>query len=280
MSPRKTLAALFALYNVAGIAATSRAQPQNYRVANGVTLRARAYTDYSGPLQYASRYSMEIATAPKDGTKWDFTLQNEPDYYYTGGVSGATFPTTYNNKPTATLRPTLHQYAVYEERLTFKNLDLAPAATKGSRFDFGAKVAPRALLLKKPVTLTTPSGISVTLPAQNAATLTEVFRDFNGNANALFVKVNISPDAREVRLPASPLCKKYGKPVSIKLEAPEPGYMASYEADNTFKTLAIGLPNLRTLAHLDSLTLIVRQRVELQTVPVALEVPVERPAKN
>lgn len=259
--------------------ATAHAQARNYKVKGGVTLQARAYTDHSGALKDASRYDMKIAGTPKDGTNWDFTLENEPNYHSVW-ENGVTYPTTYNNKPTATLRAKLHQYDVYEERLTFKDLDLAPVATKGSEFDFGPNVTPRALLLKEPVTLTTPSGISVTLPTQDASTLEEILRNFNGNADALFMKINISPDQREVKLPNSPLYKKYGKPVSIKLETPEPNLMVWSMADNTFKHLAIGLPNLKTLKHLDSLTLIVRQRVELQTIPITIEVPIERPAKN
>ncbi len=262
------------------MAATAHAQTVNYPVANGVTLKARAYTDYSGPLKYASRYDLAIAGTPKDGTKWDFTLPVEPEYHYTGGIFNEASPTTYNNKPTAILRATLHQYQIYDERVTFKNLDLAPVAAKGSMFDFGSQVTPRALSLKEPVTLTTPSGISVTLPAQDATTLFEVFSNFNGNANALFMKINVSPDERAVTLPASPLYKKYGKPVTIQLKTPAPNSMIWDSADNTFKTFAIYLPNLKTLKHLDSLTLVLRQRVELQTIPVAIEVPVERLVKN
>ncbi len=276
----KSFIARFALCAVAALAATAHAQSKLYPVKGGVTLRARAYTDHSGPQKYASRYDLAIAGAPKDGTKWDFTLQDDPKYHYTGGISNAASPTSYNNKPGTILHATLHQYQVYDEQITFKDLDLAPVAAKGSRFDFGAQVTPRALLLKEPVTLTTPSGISVTLPAQDAATLFEVFSNFNGNANALFMKINVAPNQREVKLPASPLYKKYGKLVTVKLETPEPNLMVWYMADNTFKKLAIGLPKLKTLTHLDSLTLTVRQRVELQTIPIAIEVPVERPVKN
>ena len=263
------------------LAATAHAQTQLYPVEGGVTLKARAYTDHSGKLEYASRYDLSIAKTPGD-TKWDFTFDDRPDYHYTGGISSAFYPTTYKNKPTAILRTTLHQYEIYEERVTFKNLDLGPNyARSSSPIIIFAPAESRCLELSEPQTVVTPSGISVTLPAQGAQTLQDIFMgSFSGNANALFMKVNVSPSQREVTLPDSPLYKKYGKPVTVKLETPHPNLMVWYMADNTFKQLAVGLPNLKTLKHLDSLTLILRQRVELQSIPVAIEVPVERPAKT
>ena len=62
----------------------------------------------------------------------------------------STSPTTYEHlSSTAILRAMLHQYQTYDEQVTFKNLDLAPVATKGSAFDFGSQVTPRALTLKR-----------------------------------------------------------------------------------------------------------------------------------
>lgn len=52
--------------------------------------------------------------------------------------------------------------------------------------------------------------------------------------------------------------------------------MGSYEADNTYNTIAVGLPNIATVQHLDTLTLVVRQRVLLQRVPITLHLPVNR----
>ena len=290
----KLLAALSVLCAVAATAATAGAQSKTYKVKGGVTLRARAYTDHSRPLKYASLYDMSIAKTPDDGSKWDFTLENEPNDHNIGSIS-AFYPTTYQNKPTAILRATLHQYEFYEERVTFKNLDLGPeeiadpgkapflSGSKSPFFLFGPKSHAQFLRLSEPQTLVTPSGISITLPAQGAQTAWEFSSggsSLNGNVDNLFLKINLSPDEREVILADSPLYKKHGKPVTIKLETSHPNSMVWYEADNTFKQLAISVPNLKTLKRLDSLTLILRQRVELQTIPIAIEVPVERPAKT
>ena len=258
------------------MATSAHAQNQTYPVEGGVTLKARTYTDHLD-----SRYDLSIAKTPDDGLKWDFTLDYRPSDHMKG-TFGAFHPTSYADDKTTILRATLHQYEVHEERVTFKGLDIGPTQVANSNnypMFFGPGSPARFLQLAQPQTIVTPSGISVTLPAQGAQTARDFIRDFNGNVDALFLKVNVSPDEREVTLPNSPLYKRFPKPVSIKLETPEPNLMVYYMADNTFKTLKIGLPNLTTTARLDSLTLILRQRVELQTIPVAIEVPVERPVK-
>ena len=262
--------------------ATAGAQSKMYPTKGGVTLHARAYTDYSDVskygLKYASRYDLSIAKT-SDGTKWDFTLDDEPKYHYTGGIS-TWYPTTYNNKPTATLRATLHQYETYEERVAFKDL-VVVSSSSSDRENFPTAKLARYLEVSEPQTFVTSSGLRVTLPIQNEqSTPNATMGSFLGNDPVLYLKINVSPDQREVTLPDSPLYKKYGKPVTIQLGTSVPNSMVWYEADNTFKTFAIGLPNLKTLKHLDSLTLILRQRVELQTIPVAIEVPIERPAKG
>ena len=142
-------------------------------------------------------------------------------------------------------------------------------------FLFGPKSPAQFTRLSEPQTVETPSGITVTLPIQGAQT---TLGGFNGPMdNALFVNIDVSPDQREVTLPDSPLYKKYEKPVTIQLKTPAPNSMIWDSADNTFNTVVIYTPNLKTFKRLDSLTLIVRQRVELQTIPVSIEVPVERP---
>lgn len=274
----KSFIARFALCAVAALAATAHAQSKLYPVKGGVTLRARAYTDHSGPQKYASRYDFLIVKTP-DGTKWDFTLDEDSQDHH-NGVSHWVYPTIYNNKPTAILSATLHQYEIYEERVTFKDLDVVSASEREIENFPTAKLA-RYLEVSEPQTLVTSSGLTVTLPIQNEqSTPNATMGSFLGNDPVLYLKINVAPDAREVNLLDSPLYKKYGRPVTIKLEASSPNSMVWSMADNTFKTFAIHLPNLKTLKHLDSLTLILRQRVELQTIPVAIEVPVERPVKK
>ena len=172
-----------------------------------------------------------------------------------------------------TIHATLHEFDTYEERVTFHDLDLAPLAD-----DFATKNgdSPRFLALKSAFTATTPSGIQITLPAQNVQHFEDMFSSYNGNPNALFIRIHTSPNQHLVVLPQSPLYKKYPKRVSIALDCVKPNSMVSYQADNTYKIIAVGLPNLKTVTHLDTLTLIVRQRVDLKSVPVTLTVPIDR----
>ena len=247
----------------------------NYVAKGGCVLRAQAYKerDYYGlgspRYSVVSRYDLEIVRMPKTSCQWDYTLDEDPDEHYTNleGIS----PVPYGTKKHTILYATLHQYDIYEERVTFKDLNLEPfPARVKQKFYF----TPRFLLLKQAVTATTPSGVSLTLPIQGAATPA----NFNGGGNpdALFIQIHTSPNQREALLPNSPLFKKYGKPVRIKLECTPPNTLVWYRADNTYKTIAIGLPDLAKATHLNALTLIVRQRVDLQSIPVSIRVPISR----
>ena len=259
--------------------------PTDYVATGGCVIRAKADVErsYYGkraiPYSLESRYSLEIIRTPKNAYHWDLTLAEDPSDHSTNVNGISRVP--YGAKRYTTLRATLHQYDSYEERVSFKNLDLVPLSprlgTAPAKPEW-ADLTPRCLSLKEPVTLTTPSGISITLPAQGAETLEKVFSNFNGNANALFIQINTSPDKALVALLKSPLWRKHGKPVRIKLECPPPNFMVWYMADNTYKTIAVGLPHLRAVTRLDALTLIVRQRVDLRSVPISIRVPISRDA--
>lgn len=235
----------------------------------GCILQARAYID---PSQWASsRYDLMIVQSAQSPYRWDFTLDLQGDFspYHYNGLSSNQSRLPYGKAKTTVVQATLHQYDTLEERVTFHNLELQPPPS-----DAEAKrgITPRFLLLKSPLTATTPSGVCITFPAQQE-TFESLFSCFNGNPNALFIKIETTPSQPKVILPLSPLYQKHRKPVSIRLACAAPDFM---EADNTDKVIAVLLPNLATVTHLDSLTLIVRQRVDLQTVPVALKIPISR----
>ena len=68
----------------------------------------------------------------------------------------------------------------------------------------------------------------------------------------------------------------YGKPLRIQLDCDKPNFMVFYQADNTYKKIAIGLPDLKTVSHIDALTIVVRQRANVEEVPVTLTLPIYR----
>ncbi len=263
-------------------AAQAQSTTHKYTVKGGFVLRAQAYRDkaYAPKEQsrhYAfkeqSRYSFEVVQVPQGAGQWDFTLDDDPEYHYIYGVGGAVSPTPYGSSQQMIIHATLHQYDTYKEQVTFHNLDLVPLAD-----DFATKDGdtPRFLALKSALTVTTPSGIQITLPAQNVQHFEDMFSVYNGNINALFIRIETSPNQKLVPLPESPLYKQHPQPVRIALDCVKPNSMVFYQADNTYKIIAVGLPDLKTVMHLDTLTLIVRQRVDLRSVPVTLTVPVDR----
>ena len=241
----------------------------------GCQVQARAYVD---PTVWASsRFDMAVVNPANSPTRWDFTLDwehfTEPQRY-TAVNSQSRLP--YGKAKVTIIHATLCQYATLEERVTFHNLDLNPLADD---WDTKHGETPRFLALKSTVTATTPSGIQITLPAQNVQHFHEMFSGFNGPIDALFIRIKTTPDQPETALPLSPLYRKYHRPVLIQItNADNPYHYSNADADNTATIMSVNLLNLRTVMHLDTLTLIVRQRVNLKEVPVAVRVPVFHPA--
>ena len=271
-------------------AAHSQEKGHQYAVG-GCVLWAQAYTNKAYGPKDSSRYTLQLLQTPKNSHHWDITAPEFPNEHLTNIDSPCPHP--YGQRRRTVIYATLHEYDTYEEKVTFHNLDLGPVAFslfgKPSSEVFGNPVSrphhmptvtPRHLALKEPVTAATPSGITITLPAQGEETLEKVFMNFNGNADALFIQIRTSPDQKLALLPKSPLYKKYPKPVRITLDCVKPNGMVWYMADNTFKTIAVDLPHLNSVMHLDTLTLIVRQRVDLKSVPVTLTVPIDRVASG
>ena len=159
------------------LAAQARADmPTDYVASGGCVIRARADVEQSYYGKRATRnspvlrYSLEIVRAPKNAYHWDLTLAEEPSYHSTNVNGISRVP--YGAKRHTTLRATLHQYDAYEERVVFRGLDLVPLPPRsGPPKPEWADLTPRCLSLKQPMTLTTPSGITVTLPAQGVGVL-------------------------------------------------------------------------------------------------------------
>ena len=243
----------------------------------GCAIEARAYVD---PSQWASsRCDIVLPHAASGSLRWDFTVDSEhftnPRYYTSLGSWQARLP--YGKAKQTVVPITLRHYDTLEERVTFRDLDLRPVG-EGLEDELG--MPSRTLSLKAPLTAVTPSGIRVTLPAQDETFMELVSGCYNGNAEALFIRIQTMPNTPRVALPQSPLWQKYHKPIQIQFGREESYWRGlCYGVDNTSDLIGIGLPNLRTATHLDTLTLIIRQRIDLQTVPVQITMPVSREAK-
>lgn len=272
---------IFTLGFVLASALVAQAQtfPETKVKGPDYTITARAYIDPSllpgSKLNPASRYDFRISTTPGASYQWDFVLPDQPNIPETN-IAGAFSSTDYKTRQKTTLRATLHKFEIYEEKVTFKDLDLVPV-THPDKAQPAFLQGPRFLSLPQARNQTTPSGIKITLTPQTGLKTEDWNSVYNGNIEALWVRLRVAPNTRLSSLPDSPLFRKHGRPVSIKLEVPEPNFLVSYMADNTFTGIKVGLPKLETLTHLDQLTFIVRQRVDLETVPVAIEVPISKP---
>ena len=163
----------------------------------------------------------------------------------------------------------LHQFETYDEPVIFHNIVLGHS---GYTYYF---------VIPKPISITTPSGVSVILPAQGRPKW-----DSSGSGITVLVTVKpaITPDPVTYPLPNSPLARTFGKPVQLSLTFPPPyspnfwsdgqnGAPASYtlllprDPKDFMKTLP--MPSV-----IKNLTIIVNQRVDLQTIPMTFTVPI------
>ncbi|RYG66160.1 hypothetical protein EON80_15985, partial [bacterium] len=245
------------------VALTGVAQAQSFPSTEvktaDYTLTARAYIDPDylpgTKLNPASRYALTITTTPNAPYQWDFSLPDSPSSNYTN-IIRADGKTDYKNLKKTKINATLHQYVTYDEKVTFKDLNLAPSDSSALTQGLGQTSGPRFLSLPEERSLTTPSGVTVTLPAQLGFQIEDINRVMNGNIDALWVRIKTTPSTTLSDLPTSPLFLKHGRPVRLKLEVLFPNFLVSYAADNTFTGVKVGIRGLKSLTHIDELTFI------------------------
>ncbi len=163
----------------------------------------------------------------------------------------------------------LRQYETYEEPVTFHNLAVAHESNR------------YYLVLPKPQSATTPSGITVTLPAQGKP---RPYSFSDGLTIIMTVRPVIKPDSTAYTLPSSPLTRTFGKPVQLSLDFPQPysESIGSFEQNGQPAFHTLRLPTERNLPFkilpvppvLKNFTIIVHQRVDLQTIPMTFIVPI------
>ncbi|MGI4790268.1 MAG: hypothetical protein ACRYFS_15630 [Janthinobacterium lividum] len=187
----------------------------------------------------------------------------------------------------------LRQFETDDEPVTFHNVavgyGLKEYRVEGSKY--------YCLELPHALSVTTPSGITVTLPVQGSSLRPMLEQD------ALSFLVSITPLITEYptaySLPASPLARKFGKPITLSLTFPPPYEVSGWsnESNGTPANYAMRLPmnpdrhptpkgvsvlplHENLPAVLKTLTLIIRQRVDLQTIPMTFTVPIDAHAPS
>ncbi len=254
---------------------------------NGITVSAQAWNVPTGVCGY--RFT---STVPPNSHQWEMVVTRreyiwEP-FGYTGEAGFHPLPTKINpnNKaPGAStvydgytdfnyyprtnrflqMTAEMHQFETYDEMVTFHNVIVKHDRT----FNVYCIVLPKQL------SQTTPSGVTITLPAQDGKS------GFMTMDNCLNVQVSTSPkitfQQTESLLPNSPLARAYGKPVHLSLMFTPPGKSpggSDGQGDGP-AYYALSLWGTRPLPPvLKDFTITVHQRVDLQTLPMIFTVPI------
>ena len=162
----------------------------------------------------------------------------------------------------------LRQFETYDETVVFHNLDIAHDT------DEPPSETAYWFTLTRPQSITTPSGIRITLPVQG--------RPPTPTCEELNFAFQVEPSAKSNTLPQSPLVRTYSKPVSLDCLLPSPfdSYGLMYESGPLHHCEVkneSGFPPVYP-KRLKDFSIIIRQRVDLQTIPMTFTVPVKDPA--
>ena len=254
-----------AIANLGGTGAQAQTYAPTVIKRNGYSLQARAYVDSS---RLPSRYDLRLFQPKNAPYRWDFVIPGS-DYPRTQALASVGAG-DYKTQKQATIRATLRQYDVYQEKVVFKNLPLAPIER--------AYAPSRVLSLVQARSITTASGITITLPAQNYDAMPP---GIAGDPNVIFIRVNVTPGDKPIAsLPRSPLWHKHRRPIRLqvgkKVRLPWGDEFYYQDLPLNYGLVAVSIPDLKTATHLADLTLMVRQRTDLQTVPIAIRVPISK----
>ncbi len=224
---------------------------------------------------------------PDGATTWPPILgrggifMKQDDVYSSGHA--ARFPAPYRSASRyVQVDCELHQFETYDEQVTFHNL--AVKGDTGNPRDWPLRTY--TFVLARPVTLTTPSGVVVTLPAQSRDTSAVMGERIN-------LKITARHTAAPSDLPQSPLVRQFGKPVEVSVKFAPPYDADGYiDAPGDTRTYSMwppknpawhypqpkGAPRVPLFLDpppvLKDFTVIIHQRVDLQTIPMTFTVPV------
>lgn len=263
--------------------------PQTTFRQGNITMTARAYhgTDPNGngygPMLLCD-ISGSITNAPNSWELGPLRLTREwepPGYVAPGGGSPfgtnkdaknkvtieATRQAVYYNQteayPDAThwvrLDASLQEFGTCDETVTFHNLSVVKYRGTGGRYLSGAR----------PQTVTTPSGVTLTLvDVQHQKLLNN---SWGGAGTSLLIRY---PQGSKIAsLPRSPLWRRHKGVISVSVELPKPyeDYGSSNGAQEGTYAFRSDKPLPKTIA---IFPVIVRQRVDLRRVPVTFTLPV------
>ena len=95
--------------------------------------------------------------------------------------------------------------------------------------------------------------------------------------NVVFTRAGLSPGGKRNTLPASPLYRRHRVPMSVRVDVATPVFMSSNSGDSALPQITLSLRDSKA-TYLASLALVVHQRADLQSIPLAFQVPIARRA--
>lgn len=152
----------------------------------------------------------------------------------------------------------LQEFETYDETVTFRNVSVVKAPN-GSPY----------IAADGPQTVTTPSGVSLTLvDVQHQQQLTH---GWDGNGVSLLIRY--PQNSKFPLLPRSPLWRKHNGMVSVSMQVPKPyySYGSSTSGQEATYSFHSDKPLPKTFANFP---VILRQRVDLRAVPMTFTLPV------
>ena len=93
--------------------------------------------------------------------------------------------------------------------------------------------------------------------------------------NVVFTRAGLSPGGKRNALPASPLYRHHRVPMSVRVDVAAPVFMSSNSGDSTLPQITLSLRDSKA-TYLASLALVVHQRADLQSIPLAFQAPIAR----
>lgn len=170
----------------------------------------------------------------------------------------------------ARVRGALRRFATYKETVTFDNLEVRPEPGRTPPRTATTPPPQRAFLaVTKTAKRTTPSGFTVLLLPGSASDRPDYSGPEPGVGGTVTLLVRPGPQIEA--LPDSPLFQKHRKPVSVRLRVAPPYRTRAASLNATGGPWRLFLPEAKTAK---PLTVVVTQRVELESRPLEFTVPV------
>ncbi len=196
----------------------------------------------------------------KVGSTVNFELNGQPLYY------NRSYPYLADTHWTR-LSAQLQEFETYDETVVFHNVSV-----------FKTKNGGHYLVGSGPQTVTTPSGVTVTL--DDVQHRQNLMNEWGGNSYAIHLLYPLG--TLFPTLPRSPFWRKYKLPIKISADIPKPysSRGSSYGNNEGTYSFGVGVNDYQTLGTLPKVIanfpVVIHQRVDLRSVPMTFTLPLKK----